>query len=150
MDILLNVELWLVLGLVLALAEIIIPGGILVNLAIASFIVAFGVGFNFLTTWVAVLTTWFISATLLLFIIYFFTDKLFKSGQRVDNVYEEVDIYGKEVLVTETIGPGQNQGRVEFQGTSWSALSDGSEISAGNTATIVCKENISLIVEAKK
>lgn len=147
MDILLAYETWLILGIVLALAEIVIPGGILLNLALASFIVATGVGFEWLETWVSALTTWFISASLLLFVVYFFTDKLLKFDQRIDNVYEEVDIYGQKVLVTETIGPGEHKGRVEFHGTSWTALSDGRTIKAGSTAKIICKENISLLVE---
>ena len=67
--------------------------------------------------------------------------------ETVGNIYEELDIYGKEVLVTENIGPGTHAGRVEFQGTTWTALGDGSEIMAGSHATIVCKENISLVVE---
>ena len=60
------------------------------------------------------------------------------------------DIYGKKVEVTEKIGPGTHAGRVEFQGTTWTALSDGSELIKGSHATIVCKENISLFVEAVK
>ena len=51
------------------------------------------------------------------------------------------------MLVTEKIGPGNQAGRVEFQGTTWTALSDGCEIAIGDHATIVCKENISLVVE---
>ena len=149
MDFLLLFETWLILAVILACAEFFIPGGILINLGIASIIVAFGVKFGWLDTWVFTLTIWFITASLLLFIVYFFTDRFLTDDKRIDNVYEEVDIYGKVVLVTEKIGPGTHAGRVEFQGTTWSALSDGSEIIAGSHASIVCKENISLIVEQK-
>ena len=48
------------------------------------------------------------------------------------------------------LGPGTHAGRVEFQGTTWTALSDGSELEKGSHATIVCKENISLVVEPIK
>lgn len=147
MNYLLMVETWIVVAVVLSLAEIVIPGGILVNLGIASLIVALGVKFAILDTWVMVLTVWFIVATFLLFILNFFTNKFFGGEQSIDNTDEELDIFGKDVLVIDNIGPGTKKGRVEFQGTTWTALGDGSEIIAGNHAKIICKDNISLVVE---
>ena len=149
MEILLSFETWIVLAILLASAEIFVPGGILLNLGIASLIVAIGIKTALLTNGVAIFTTWFISATFLLFIGYYFTNKLFPSKQRIDNTDEELDVFGHEVVVTETIGPGQHKGRVEFQGTSWTALGDGSTISQGTKAVVICKENISLVVEPK-
>jgi len=147
MNYLLMVETWVIVAIVLSLAEIIIPGGILLNLGIASILVALGIKFAILDTWVMVLTVWFIVATFLLFFLNFFTNKFFGGKQLVENTDEELDIFGKEVLVVENIGPGTHKGRVEFQGTTWSALGDGSEIKAGKHAKIICKENISLVVE---
>ncbi len=150
MDFLLLFETWLILAVLFSLAEIFIPGGILLNLGLASLIVSLGVKFELLDTWVLTLTTWFISASILLFVIYFFSERYFNDEKTIENVYGEVDIYGKKVLVTEQIGPGINAGRVKFQGTTWTALSDGSQIEAGSHVTIVCKDNISLIVEVPK
>ncbi|QOL26003.1 NfeD family protein [Thalassotalea sp. LPB0316] len=149
MELLLSFETWIVLAILLASAEIFVPGGILLNLGIASLIVAIGIKTALLTNGVAIFTTWFISATILLFVGYFVTNKFFPSKQRVDNTDEELDVFGQEVLVTHTIGPGHNKGRVDFQGTSWTALGDGSTIEQGSKATIICKENISLVVEPK-
>jgi hypothetical protein len=150
MDILMMFETWFIMAIVLSLAEIIIPGGILINLGIASIIVAFGVKFAILETWVSTLTTWFILATFLLFILNFFTNKFFGGEQTIENTDEDLDIFGKEAVVIEKIGPGIGKGRVEFHGTTWSALSDGSEIPAGSQVKIVCKDNISLVVEPLK
>ncbi len=147
MDFLLMFETWILVAIVLSLAEIIIPGGILLNLGIASLIVAISIKFAIVDTWVMVLTLWFIVATFLLFILNFFTNKIFGSAQLVENVDDELDLFGQEVVVIENIGPGTKKGRVEFQGTTWTALGDGSEIKAGSHAKIVCKENISLVVE---
>jgi len=149
MDFILLFETWIILAVILAFAEMFIPGGILINMGIASLLVAFGVKFGWLDTWVFTLTVWFITASSLLFLVYLFTDKFISDDKSIDNVNEELDIYGKEVLVTEKIGPGTQAGRVEFQGTTWTALGDGTEIIAGSHATIVCKENISLVVEQK-
>ncbi|OKY28037.1 NfeD family protein [Thalassotalea sp. PP2-459] len=150
MEYILYFETWIVLAILFSCLEIFIPGGILLNLGIASLLVAIGVQQNILDTWVLTLTAWFISATVLLFVLYFFTEKFFKGEQTIGNIYEELDIYGKKVVVTENIGPGTHAGRVSFQGTYWTALSDGSEIPAGCQATIVCKDNISLVVEPIK
>ncbi len=149
MNFILLFETWIVLAAILAFAEMFIPGGILINMGIASLLVAFGVKFGWLDTWAFTLTVWFITASSLLFLVYLFTDKFISDDKSIDNVNEELDIYGKEVLVTEKIGPGTHAGRVEFQGTTWTALGDGTEIIAGSHATIVCKENISLVVEQK-
>ncbi len=143
-------ETWIVLAILFACAEIFVPGGILLNLGIASLLVAIGVQQQLLDTWTLTLTTWFILASLLLFILYFVTERFFSGEYTVENTYEELDIYGKKVEVTEKIGPGTHAGRVKFQGTTWTALSDGSELNKGSHATIVCKENISLVVEAVK
>ncbi|GHF82280.1 NfeD family protein [Thalassotalea marina] len=150
MDYIMFFETWIVLAILFSCLEIFIPGGILLNLGIASLLVAIGVQQELLDTWVLTLTTWFILATILLFVLYFFSDRFFKGDETIGNVFEELDIYGQTVVVVENIGPGTHAGRVEFQGTTWKALGDGSTIVAGTQATIVCKDNISLVVEPVK
>ena len=147
MEYILFFETWIILAILFACLEIFVPGGILLNLGIASLVVAIGVQQQILDTWVLTLTTWFIIATFLLIIVYLITERFFPGETTIDNVFEELDIYGKTVNVVEQIGPGTSAGRVEFQGTTWTALGDGSVISAGSQASIVCKENISLVVE---
>ncbi|MBA6223418.1 MULTISPECIES: NfeD family protein [unclassified Colwellia] len=150
MEYILFFETWLALAILFACLEIFVPGGILLNLGIASLLVAVGVQQQILDTWVLTLTTWFILATFLLILVYFITERFFAGETIIENIYEEVDIYGKKVRVLEQIGPGTQAGRVEYQGTTWTALSDGSIIQAGSEAAIVCKENISLVVEPIK
>ncbi|MEH6597354.1 MAG: NfeD family protein [Colwellia polaris] len=150
MEYILFFETWIILAILFACLEIFVPGGILLNLGIASLLVAIGVQQEILDTWIITLTTWFILATFLLVVVYFVTQRYFPGETTIENIYEEVDIYGKSVLVLEQIGPGTQPGRVEYQGTTWSALSDGSIIEAGRHAAIVCKENISLVVEPTK
>lgn len=150
MEYILFFETWIILAILFACLEIFVPGGILLNLGIASLLVAIGVHQEILDTWVLTLTTWFIIATLLLIAVYFITERFFPGETTVENIYEELDIYGKNVRVIEQIGPGKQAGRVEFQGTTWTALGDGTIIDAGSQASIVCKENISLVVEPTK
>ena len=147
MEYILFFETWIILAILFACLEIFVPGGILLNLGIASLVVAIGVQQQILDTWVLTLTAWFIIATFLLILVYFITERFFPGDTTIENVFEELDIYGKTVNVVEQIGPGTLAGRVEFQGTTWTALGDGSVITAGSKASIVCKENISLVVE---
>lgn len=141
------VVIWGSLGILLMLAELIIPGGIVVFLGLGGIIVAGSIQFGFIDNWVHALTLWFISSLVLLISFRNITQKLVGGDESIDNTDEELDLYGKKVRVTETIGPGEQLGRVEFQGTSWTALGDGSTIEAGSTAKIICRENISLVVE---
>ena len=150
MELLLSYEAWLTIGLVLAFIELFVPGGILLNLGLASIVVAIGIKLGILDSWTVTLTTWFISASFLLFAFSVISNRFFKGDESIDNTDEDLDIYGRIVTVTETIGPGNQPGRVELQGSSWSALSDGSTIKAGSQVTVVCKDNISLIVEPQK
>jgi membrane protein implicated in regulation of membrane protease activity len=142
-----DVTLWGSAGLVLMLAEIIIPGGIIIFLGISAFLVAACLQFGLIDSWVHAFTLWFISSLVLLLLFRNLTQKMVGGDSNVANTDEEFDLFGKEVTVTDVIGPGNQMGRVQYQGTTWSALGDGSVIEAGTRAKIICRENISLVVE---
>ena len=143
------VAIWLVSGIVLMLAELIIPGGIVFFIGLSALLTG-GVWFlGLITTWVNALVFFFIMTMVLIFVFRGVTQKLVGGDFHVANTDEDLDIYGKSALVLETIGPGTHQGRIEFQGSQWPALGDGQEIQRGSEVTIVCHENISLLVEPK-
>lgn len=150
MELILEFEAWIVLAIIFSGAEILIPGGILLNLGIASILIAIGIQQQLLNTLPHILIIWLIIASILLFILYVITDRFFSDKQVMDPAYEALDIFGKEVEVSKTIGPAIKKGRVKFQGRSWVALGDGSKIEKGSYVTVICKDNISLIVEPKK
>lgn len=141
------VLVWAIIGLVLMVAEIVIPGGIVVFLGAACLIVAGTWQLGFIDTIVEAMTLWFISSIVLLLAFRNVTQKLVGGDITVANTEEDMEIYGKTAKVIETIGPGQKPGRIEFQDTSWMALADGTVIEPGETVTIVCHDNISLVVE---
>ncbi|MEC4728033.1 NfeD family protein [Shewanella sp. D64] len=141
------IMIWGCIGLVLMLAELVIPGGIVILLGGACLVVASALGIGLVEGIVQSLTLWFIASIVLLLGFRQVTQKLIGGDSHVDNTDEELDIYNKIALVKEAIGPAQHAGRIEFQGTEWSALGDGSEIAAGTQVRIICRENIGLIVE---
>jgi membrane protein implicated in regulation of membrane protease activity len=147
MDFLINVWFWIILAAVLIVAELVLPGGIIIFLGIAGLIVAAAVQLGFVASWVNALTLWFVSSLVLVILLRGIAQKMVGGDSSVANTDEEVDALGEVVEVLETIGPGEAKGRVTFRDVSWSAVSDGSEISAGEKAQIVSRDNITLVVE---
>ncbi|MGI2261368.1 NfeD family protein [Shewanella sp. GXUN23E] len=141
---------WALAGVILMLAELIIPGGIVVLLGAACLIVAAATAIGLVSGLAQSLTLWFISSIILMLAFRSLTQKLIGGDVHVDNTDEELDLFEKPALVKQTIGPGQQQGRVEFQGTEWPALGDGSEIHPGTPVKVICRENIALVVEPLK
>jgi membrane protein implicated in regulation of membrane protease activity len=64
------------------------------------------------------------------------------------NIDEDVDCFGKIVVVIHDIGEEHNNGRINFQGTEWAACSHQVSIDAGGKAKIIGRENLVWVVEA--
>lgn len=142
--------IWASIGVLLMLAEIILPGGIVILLGAACLVVAAALGIGLVEGIVQSLTLWFIASMVLLLLFRQVTQKLVGGDAHVANTDEELDIYGQLAVVKQTIGPAQKVGRIEFQGCEWSALGDGTEIVAGSQVKIICRDNIALVVEPIK
>ncbi|MXR67862.1 NfeD family protein [Shewanella sp. JBTF-M18] len=139
--------IWIAVGLVLMLAEIILPGGIVIFLGAACLVVAGALTLGWVEGFVQALTLWFITAIVLLLAFRQVTQRLVGGDSHVDNTDEEFDLYNQVAVVKAAIGPAQQQGRVEFQGSEWPALGDGSEIPVGARVRVICRDNIALVVE---
>ncbi|WP_440875289.1 NfeD family protein [Thalassotalea sp. PLHSN55] len=144
------VAIWLTLGIILMCAELIIPGGIVVFIGLGAVLTGVLWFLGITTTWTSALVFFFIATMVLVMAFRGVSQKLVGGDSHIANTDENLDIYGKTAQVLETIGPGEHVGRIEFQGTQWPALGDGQEIPSGSEVTIVCHENISLLVEPKK
>ncbi|SET00633.1 NfeD family protein [Thalassotalea agarivorans] len=144
------VTIWVTLGIVLMLAEIVLPGGIVFFIGLSALLTGGAWFVGLVDTWVYSLVTFFILTMVLILAFRNVSQSLFGGDQHIGNTDEDLDIYGKTATVIEPIGPGKQPGRIDFQGTQWPALSDGSEIPAGANVKIICHENISLLVELKQ
>lgn len=142
-----DVLIWGGVGLFLMLAELLIPGGIVVFLGLSAVIVAGTLQLGIIDNWMHAFTLFFITSMVLLLLFRNVGQNLIGGDSSIENTDEELDVFGQEVEVIETIGPGNKKGRINFQGIDWTALGDGSEIAAGSKAKIVCRENISYVVE---
>ncbi len=137
---------WFLLGLVMFLLELVMPGFI---------IFFFGVG-AWLTALVCLVSTPGTNLQIIIFAVTsviallafrrFLKNKFF---HKTDNSHDiEDEFTGKEAIATGDFG-GMNDGKVEFKGTTWTAES-ASEIKNGQRVIIIEKDSFKLIVEPKK
>jgi membrane protein implicated in regulation of membrane protease activity len=141
------ITVWVCLGIILMLAEIIIPGGIVILLGSACLIVAVALATGIVEGIAQSLTLWFITSMVLLLSFRHVTQQMVGGDSHIGNTDEELDLYNQIAVVKEAIGPGQQTGRINCLGSDWTALGDGTEIKAGSKVRIICRENIALVVE---
>ncbi|MHC4944213.1 MAG: NfeD family protein [Planctomycetota bacterium] len=137
---------WIITGAVLILAELIVPGLVLVFLGAGAFVVALLVWLGVIETWVIALITWFIASLLLLLVLRTLFQRLMPGEARKQSTDEDLDAYGEEVDVVETITP-EKVGRISYRGTTWQAACYEITIEAGSKARIVYRENLIWVVE---
>ena len=138
---------WAVIGLFLILAEIILPGGIVILLGAACIVVSSLLWGGIVEGISQSLTVWFITSIVLLLGFRGLTQKLIGGDSHIDNTDEAIDLYGQVAEVKESIGPGEKQGRIHFQGSDWPAVADGTVIETGEIVRIICQQNIAFVVE---
>lgn len=136
--------IWFMIGLILLLAELALPGLI---------VVFFGAG-----AWITALACLFLdisfnSQLILFMVISVLSLVLFRKSlqkhwwQKQHSVNELTDEFlGRTCTVAVDIQPGPAGGKVTFKGTTWKALSTES-IPAGETVRIIGKDSIVLLVE---
>lgn len=138
--------IWFIIGLVLFLLELAVPGLVLLF---------FGMG-AWLTALICLLTSPSLDIQLLVFILSSviflvtlrkYVNKLFSGRKKTEtNKGENMeDNSGEKAIVVETIIPPR-KGKVEFHGTNWNAEAD-EQIDAGTTVEIIGKTNLTLNVK---
>jgi len=139
--------IWFIIGLVLFLLELVVPGFVIFFFGVGAWVVALlcliadpGINLQVIIFAVA-------SVLSLLALRKLIQKKFFYSKEGRSEAVED-EFSGKEAIAVTDFGSDKN-GKVEFKGTSWKAESE-SEIKAGQTVIIIEKENFKLIVEPKK
>jgi inner membrane protein len=138
--------IWFIIGLVLFLLELVVPGFV---------IFFFGVG-AWITALVCLIANPGVNLQALIFVVVsvlalvglrkIITKKFFYSKDNRSEAVED-EFTGKEAIAITDFG-SDKKGKVEFKGTTWTAESR-SEIKAGQTVIIIEKESFKLIVEPK-
>lgn len=137
---------WFIIGLVLFLLELVLPGFVIFFFGVGAWITAFlclvaNPGINLQA--IVFGATSILSLLLLRKMI---QRRFFYSKEELSKEVED-EFTGKEAVATFTFKPGQT-GKVEFKGTSWKAESE-FPVREGERVIIKEKQDFKLIVEPK-
>ncbi|MBE6408475.1 MAG: NfeD family protein [Lentisphaerae bacterium] len=143
------VFLWFIAGVILILAEFMIPGFVICFFGIAALIVA---GLVWLIPALSVTGQLLIFAALgvvLLLLCRLLLPRAFRGKKDDDELDIDSDnIAGSSCVCTEAISP-QAAGKVEFRGSTWLAVAD-SLIAPGENCTVLSRNNLTLKVVKKE
>ncbi len=138
---------WFIIGLVLFLLELVLPGFVIFFFGVGAWVTALlcliaNPGINLQAIVFAVTSV--LSLILLRRMI---QKRFFYSKDELSKAVED-EFTGREAIAITDFGPGHT-GKVEFKGTSWKAESTESIVN-GQTVIIRSKEDFKLFVEPKK
>ena len=137
---------WIVGGIALLLAEIVVPGMVLGFLGAAALLVALFLWLGLINGIVAAFTTWFIGSILMLVALRGVFQRLMPGDEETQSTDEDLDAFGSVVEVAETIPKGE-QGRIRFRGTTWIATCYERTLEPGDEAKLVTRDGIGWVVE---
>ncbi|MGV3589831.1 MAG: NfeD family protein [Adhaeribacter sp.] len=138
--------LWFIVGLAFLLAELALPGLVILFFGVGAWLTAlacllFDFGFN------GQLSIFIISSLISLALLRRFLVKVKSPATPYLNSNElNQEFIGHTCTVSEPILPGPNGGRVQFRGTNWKAISQ-VPVTAGETVRIIAKDSIVLVVQ---
>ena len=139
---------WFLLGLVLMLSELALPGFVIIFFGIGAWITAFciwlGVADEFNTQLVI-----FLASSVLSLVLFRKQGKKYFQGKvsgTMDDVSKLDDVKGERAVVVEDIIPKDLAGKVEFHGTNWNAIAE-AEIKKGTTVEILERQDLTLKVK---
>lgn len=138
--------IWFIIGFILFLLEFVIPGLILFFFAVGAWIVAILSLFIDLPINMQ-LVIFVISSVACILLLRKWVKKMLYGNPKSTELLED-EFLGKIGRAETEISP-DNNGKVDFKGTSWQAASE-DFIEAGENVTIVGNESILLIVKSNK
>ena len=138
---------WIVLGLGLIGSEFVIPSLVTLFIGASALVVALARFLGVIEGLPASVGVWIASSVFMVLTLRKALMKYFPAGERKGNVDERSAEYGVEVDVTEDVNDGNQDGRIRFQGTNWSATTTGPTIRKGQRARIVFRDNLVYVVE---
>jgi membrane protein implicated in regulation of membrane protease activity len=139
--------IWFIVGLVLFLLELVVPGFVIFFFGVGAWITALVCLIVHPGTDLQIII-FAVTSVLSLLALRRMIQKRFFYGRNDAAGAVEDEFTGKEGKALTDFGPGR-KGKVEFKGTSWSSESD-KEVKEGQPVVIIQKEGFNLIVEPKK
>lgn len=138
---------WLILGTVLILLEFFVPGLVVVFFGAGAFVVALLQWLGILDSWISSISAWFGSSFVIMMCLRGLLTKYLPGDISREFADEDEDAFGMIVDVLDTVTDHNNEGRIRFRGTTWSARCMEGEIKPGEKAKIIFRDNMVWIVE---
>ncbi len=138
---------WLIVGLVLLAAELVLPGFVSMFLGMAAIIVAALVWFGVVQTTLAAFFAWVVASVVLVLTLRSTVKKLFPGETSVGSMDEDAQAKGSIVEVVKDVEFEHSDGQVNFRDAVWSARSVAAPIKKGGKARLVRRDNIVWFVE---
>ncbi|MDT8445804.1 MAG: NfeD family protein [bacterium] len=128
------------------LLEFVLPGLVVIFLGFGALLVSLGLYAGWIEGWMQALLSWFVVSTLLVLMLRELLLKLAPTGE-VSKVEldRDQDWQGQVVAVVEEISPGA-PGRISFQDSTWTAISEGETIPQGARAQLLEKRGMAFVV----
>lgn len=131
----------------LAIAECFLPGGIALSIGLSALVMAL---LRYLEVVESVVTTFSLLPMIAIVFVSFsfkFLNKHFSGETSEDFIPDNIDINNDLVKVLSDIREENSNGKVQFQGSSWKAISQNGTILEGDKAKVVSRDGLVLIVE---
>lgn len=143
-----NSIFWYILGIILIVSEIFIPGLVVIFFGISAILIGLLTSFGILTQISYQFIGWGICSIILVLLLRKFFKSFFPSLEIKQKVKDT--LVGKSGVVIEEINPLQGTGRIEAEGTNWKAISlNGETILVGKKVIIEKQQDLTLYVKEK-
>lgn len=139
--------IWLIAGLTLSVAELVIPGLVVIFLGVSAILVA-GLRWAFgLENLMISFTLWAALSGGLVYVMRGVANKLITSERQPTQFIEDEASLGAIVDVVQSCSDDSNEGRIRYQGTTWSATCLNGTIPKGHKAKIIARDNLTWVIE---
>ena len=139
--------IWLAAGILLSISELIVPGLVILFFGVSAIIVSGIRWISGLESLPISFLLWLIVSSVLVVSLRKVMTRWLPSETHKGNIDERIEASGKEVEVVKTCTEDSSEGRIRYQGTTWSATSIDGEIKAGDKACLYHRENLVWFVE---
>jgi len=139
--------IWLGAGIALMIAEIVVPGFVVIFLGAAAVLVA---GLRWIGLVEALTTSfglWIALSVAMAVGLRSLVARYISSERTVQPTDEDLAAFGKVVDVVALVSEDDSTGRIRYSGTSWPARSLKGTLEPGSKARIVHRENLAWVVE---
>ena len=133
---------WLILGIVLILSELILPGLISVFMGIAALLIAAVIRAGFISTWMSAVIVWMLLSIFLILTLRVWVLKLWPGETSKGSMDEDEDARGSLVTAVTDITSDEIGGQINFRDALWQARTDGRVIKNGETARLVKRSGL--------